>query len=254
MHPQKPRNPGKEPRGIRMIEVWMHDERRDLAEHHDARSLAQTCRERWRQFRHTAGTVSSSTVIKIIAGEFRSRILEAPEGEDVTRPMMGRVKEAIFNHLRGRIDGARILDLFAGVGTMGLECVSRGAAEVVMVERDRTVHKFLDYNCKFLGVEGRATAVLADALGPVALARAPKPVDIVFLDPPYALMEDPKTRASVLEQAARTRELFASSGFLVLRSPIRFGASEEAIPGFHGPEVHQYAKTMFVLLYSPKRD
>ena len=191
-------------------------------------------------------------VIKIIAGEFRSRTLQAPEGEDITRPMMGRVKEAIFNHLRGRVEGARVLDLFAGVGTMGLECVSRGAAEVVMVERDRLIHKFLEYNCKNLQVEGRATAVLADALGPVALARAPKPIDIVFLDPPYALMEDEKTRASVLEQAARTRELFAESGFLVLRSPIRFGAEEEAIAGFHGPEVFKFAKSMFVMLYSPK--
>ena len=136
-----------------------------------------------REFRHRgAHRIIPLPVIKILSGEFRSRTLEAPEGEDITRPMMGRVKESIFNHLRGRIEGARILDLFAGVGTMGLECVSRGAAEVVMVERDRMIHKFLDYNCKNLRVETRATAVLADALGPVALARAPKPVDIVFLD------------------------------------------------------------------------
>jgi len=206
-----------------------------------------------REFRHRgAHRIIPLPVIKILSGEFRSRTLEAPEGEDITRPMMGRVKESIFNHLRGRIEGARILDLFAGVGTMGLECVSRGAAEVVMVERDRMIHKFLDYNCKNLRVETRATAVLADALGPVALARAPKPVDIVFLDPPYALMEDEKTRASVLEQAGRTRELFADSGFLVLRSPILWGEDGQKLEGFNGPEVHKFTKSMFVLLYSPR--
>ena len=76
--------------------------------------------------------------------------------------------------------------------------------------------------------------------------------DIVFLDPPYALMEDEKTRASVLEQAVRTRELFADSGFLVLRSPILWGEDGQKLEGFNGPEVHKFTKSMFVLLYSPR--
>jgi 16S rRNA (guanine966-N2)-methyltransferase len=127
-------------------------------------------------------------VLKIISGEYRSRILLTPEGEDRTRPMVARVKESVFAMLHGWFKGARVLDLFAGVGTVGLECASRGAAEVVMIERDREVFRYLEHNIKTLGCEERAIAVQADALGPTALARSPKPVDLVFMDPPYALM------------------------------------------------------------------
>ena len=68
---------------------------------------------------------------KIISGDFRTRILLTPEGEDRTRPMTARVKESVFAMLHGWFQGARVLDLFAGVGTVGLECVSRGASEVL---------------------------------------------------------------------------------------------------------------------------
>jgi 16S rRNA (guanine966-N2)-methyltransferase len=193
-------------------------------------------------------------VVKIISGEYRSRILETPEGEDRTRPMTARVKESVFAMLHGWFKDARVLDLFAGVGTVGLECASRGAREVVCIERDREVFRYLEHNIAKLGAGERVTALQADALGPTALARSPKPVELVFMDPPYALMAEPATRKLVLAQAARTLPLFAPKGFLVLRTPVHLEGEERALPGFAGPEVHEYKDDMFVYLYMPKRD
>ena len=190
---------------------------------------------------------------KIISGDFRTRILLTPDGEDRTRPMTARVKESLFAMLQGWFKGARVLDLFAGVGTVGLECVSRGAVEVVMVERDREVFRYLEHNIETLKCRDRAIAIQADALGPTALARSPKPVDLVFMDPPYALMVDPATRKMVMAQAARTLPLFAPKGFLVLRTPVDLDEDERKIPGFKGPESHQYKDDMFVYLYMPDR-
>ena len=165
--------------------------------------------------------------------------------------MTARVKESVFAMLHGWFKDARVLDLFAGIGTVGLECASRGAAEVVMVERDRDVFRYLEHNVKTLKCEDRVTALQADALGPTALARSPKPVDLVFMDPPYALMVEPATRKLVMAQAARTRTLFAPKGFLILRTPVDLDEPEKLIPGFIGPEVHQYKDDMFVYLYMP---
>jgi 16S rRNA (guanine966-N2)-methyltransferase len=190
-------------------------------------------------------------VLKIISGEYRSRQLLTPEGEDRTRPMTARVKESVFAMLHGWFKDARVLDLFAGVGTVGIECASRGAKEVVCIERDRDVFRYLEHNIATIKCGDRVTAVQADALGPTALARSPKPVELVFMDPPYAMMIDPASRKLVLAQAARTRALFAPKGFLVLRTPIDLDESERAIPGFKGPESHQYKDDMWVYLYMP---
>ncbi|MEY3025353.1 MAG: rRNA ((966)-N(2))-methyltransferase RsmD [Planctomycetota bacterium] len=190
-------------------------------------------------------------MLKIISGKYRSRILLTPGGEDRTRPMVARVKESVFSMLHGWFEGARVLDLFAGVGTVGIECVSRGAVEVVMVERDRDVFRYLEHNIETLKCGDRAIALQADALGPTAIARSPKPVDLVFMDPPYALMIEPATRKLVLAQAARTRTLFGDKGFLVLRTPVDLEEPERSIPGFEGPESHRYKDDMWVYLYMP---
>lgn len=190
-------------------------------------------------------------MLKILGGEFRSRILQSPDSAETTRPMTSRTKESIFNLLRGWFDGARVLDLFAGVGTMGLEAVSRGAAQVVLVERDREVAGYLSRNIASLGCGDRAVAIQGDALGPLAIERAPKPVDVVFLDPPYDLMYDAPLRRKVLEQAKRLRSVMAERSFLVLRSPIELPDDEATIEGFDGPEQHRYGSEMLVLLYMP---
>lgn len=163
------------------------------------------------------------------------------------------MKESLFNLLRGWFEDASVLDLFAGVGTMGLEAVSRGARRVVMVERDRKVYQLLKNNIQMLGCEDRAIAIHADALSPAALTSAMKPVDLVFLDPPYRYMEDDKLRQKVIEQAERCRALMGEKGFLVLRSPVGPHEVDLRLKGFEGPEAHSYATDMHVLLYAPLR-
>jgi len=191
------------------------------------------------------------TMLKIIAGEFKSRQLEAPRDASVTRPYPARVREAVFNLLRGWFEGARVLDLFAGVGSMGLEAVSRGAAHVLLVERDKRVYSFLQRNIEALGCGDRAEAMMSDALGPTCLARAPRPLDIAFVDPPYPIMADERRRPMVLAQIARLRGIMGDRGFIILRSPLGPDEADLAIPGFDGPEARQYGDDMWVLLYSP---
>lgn len=189
---------------------------------------------------------------RIIAGTFRSRRLVSPPAEDTaTRPYTDRVKESLFNLLRGWFDDARVLDLFAGVGTMGLEAVSRGAAEVVMIEQHRKIFAMLEQNIAALDCADRARAVHSDALGPSSLLSAPKPVDVVFIDPPYAMMHHEPSRTHVLDQAARLRDVMADPSMLVLRTPLDPDRTDHDIDGFIGPESHRYGSDMFVLLYQP---
>ena len=189
-------------------------------------------------------------MLKILGGEFRSRILESPPDAETTRPITARVKESLFNLLRGWFDEAVVLDLFAGVGTIGLEAVSRGAREVVMIEQDRKISAILRFNVEELGCGDRATVVQADALGPAALAQAPRDCDLVFLDPPYPLWRDEAIRRRVEDLAVRCRSVMKASAFLILRTPEDL-ASDWTLPGFDGPETHQYAEDMFVHLFMP---
>lgn len=203
------------------------------------------------RFYLTAIEVYDDAMLKIIAGEFRSRQLRAPDNDSISRPYSNRLKESLFNLLRGWFNDTTVIDLFAGVGTVGLEAVSRGAKHVYLVERSREIFDALKHNIAMLKCEDRATAVLSDALNPTWMARAPRPADVIFVDPPYELMEDERTRALVLEMIVKARSLMGDQGFVVLRSPIGADKADFAIAGFAGPEEHRYSTEMRVLLYSP---
>lgn len=169
--------------------------------------------------------------------------------------MTDRAKESIFNLLRGWFDDAAVLDLFAGVGTMGLEALSRGASKAVFVERDRAIVRVLQRNIVALRCEARAVVVPGDALHPESLAAAKAAADrfdVVFMDPPYATMEDEPGRARVFSQASRCRALMGDRGFLVLRTPLDPSCHPHAIPDLDGPEVHRFGGEMWVLLYTPR--
>jgi 16S rRNA (guanine(966)-N(2))-methyltransferase RsmD len=185
-----------------------------------------------------------------MGGEHRSRILETPAGADTTRPMTGRVKESIFNILRGWFDDAVVLDLFAGVGTMGLESLSRGARLAIFFERDRTVFDCLKRNITALGVGDRSRPVQGDALSAAVMASLPEPVDVVFMDPPYPIAEQSSGKRKILEQCARLRGSMAERGWLVLRLPYELAEGERTIVGFVGPEIRAFGD-MYIHLYSP---
>ena len=191
-------------------------------------------------------------MLRILAGEYRSRQLQIPEGT-ATRPMGARTKEAIFNILRGWFEGARVLDLFAGVGTMGLEAASLGASRVVCVEQNRQIGEYLRANILTLGCRDRVQWVQTDALGPGSISAAPTPVDVVFVDPPFAMMVDEASRQRIFSHITNLKPTLAEKAFVVLRAPEYYPDLNFAIDGFTGPEVHDYGAEQHVLLYMPDR-
>jgi len=121
--------------------------------------------------------------VRIVGGTLGGRVLRAPTGNS-TRPTSEKVREAIFNILPA-VEGAHVLDVFAGSGAMGIEALSRGAAAATFIDQDRGALKVLRENLATLGVEDRATVIAQDAIA--AVRRVPvQPWQFVFVDPPYA--------------------------------------------------------------------
>ena len=123
--------------------------------------------------------------MRVIAGRYRGRRLQAPPG-DATRPTSDRVREALFSVLAARVSGARVLDLFAGSGALGIEALSRGAAEATFVDTAPAALRAIRANLDAIGVT--ADVRRADArrfLG--SASAAARHYDLVFLDPPYRL-------------------------------------------------------------------
>jgi 16S rRNA (guanine966-N2)-methyltransferase len=133
--------------------------------------------------------------MRIIAGEFRSRNIVSPKGER-TRPTSDRARESLFNVLAHAfdLDGAKVLDLFAGSGALGFEALSRGAAHVTFIEHFMAAREAIDGNIRALNVKERTDVVKLDVYKwlPVAVG----PYDIVFADPPY---DDKRTRRELPE-------------------------------------------------------
>ena len=120
--------------------------------------------------------------MRVVAGELRGRRIEAPPGND-TRPTTDKVREAVFNAL-GSLDllrDARVADLWAGSGALGIEALSRGAAHCTFVERDRAALRVLRGNLDHLGLAGVGKVVAGDAVAQAAALD----VDLVLADPPY---------------------------------------------------------------------
>lgn len=122
--------------------------------------------------------------VRIIGGRWRGTRLDVPDLPGL-RPSSDRVRETLFNWLMPALPGARVLDLFAGTGALGLEAVSRGAASAVLVERDPTLATALQATVVKLDAADKVAVARADALGWLSGARN-QAFDIIFLDPPFA--------------------------------------------------------------------
>jgi 16S rRNA (guanine(966)-N(2))-methyltransferase RsmD len=120
--------------------------------------------------------------MRVITGSARGRRLKELEGLE-TRPTTARVKEGLFSIIQFDIEGRRVLDLFAGTGQLGIEALSRGAAEAVFVEQRRDAVALVRENLAVCGLADRARVVSGDAMN--YLSRGEK-FDLIFLDPPYA--------------------------------------------------------------------
>jgi 16S rRNA (guanine966-N2)-methyltransferase len=160
--------------------------------------------------------------MRIIAGEFGGRRIQAPPGEG-TRPMLDRVREAMFSTLESqlgeRFQDARVLDLFAGTGSLGIEALSRGAASARMVERDAAVARLLQQNVDALGLAERARVVRGDALGSASWGAGER-CELIFFDPPYPMLDDARSKPRVFAALqSLLADRLASGGVLVYHAP-----------------------------------
>ena len=119
--------------------------------------------------------------MRVITGTARGRRLNELKGSD-TRPTTDRVKEGMFNIIQFDIEGRRVLDLFAGTGQLGIECLSRGARSATFVDQRSDAVRLIRENLKLTQLEERATVLLADY---AAALSAGEQYDLIFLDPPY---------------------------------------------------------------------
>jgi 16S rRNA (guanine966-N2)-methyltransferase len=123
--------------------------------------------------------------MRVIGGEFRSRVLKSVPGED-TRPTPDRMRESLFSILATRIHGAVFADLYAGTGAVGIEAISRGARRAIFVESNRAAVSVIRQNLKSLRAEGQAEIRPVRATSMAGSIAA----DIVFVDPPYRLEKE----------------------------------------------------------------
>ena len=174
-------------------------------------------------------------MIRIIAGEFKGRRLKTPAG-DKTRPTADRVREAWFSILQRSLREARVLDLYAGSGALGLEALSRGATTADFVEVHRMSLAALKANIKTLKVEGRTTIHKIEALR-FAEQLHPGQYDVAFADPPYTNVND---------QTARLVAMFRLVPFARV-----FSIEHPADAPIPGDETRRYGDTAVTFIYAP---
>ncbi len=174
--------------------------------------------------------------MRIIAGTHRGRTYLSPEGQN-TRPITDRVKQALFDRLwaHGRLEeDSIVLDLFAGTGSMGLECLSRGVKKVTFVERDKSALKLLRTNIETLKEGSRSVTSASDALSAGMLhTLGAEPLTLVFVDPPYTMTEEEAEAAHVKKQIERLAAKCAPGAWLILRTET--GVSLGEIMGWAPP-------------------
>jgi 16S rRNA (guanine966-N2)-methyltransferase len=151
--------------------------------------------------------------MRVIAGSFKGRRLKPPTWSDL-RPTSDKLRETLFNILAPRIDGARVLDGFAGTGAIGIEALSRGAAHVVFIEKDRRAAALIEDNLSSCGIESGFAIERGDVAVAMRALPAETTFDIIVLDPPY---DHTGIEATLDTSAAR----LAPGGLLVLERATR---------------------------------
>src|SRR5260370_33936 len=164
--------------------------------------------------------------MRVIAGIYRSRVLKSLKGLAL-RPTSDRLRETLFNVLAPSIAGSRFVDLFAGTGAIGIEALSRGAAEVVFIENHAPAATLIRRNLESLGINTGATVLAVDALRGLAMLAARKnsgapAFDHIYLDPPYAAVED----------YSRVLEFLGAADLLAPGGPV----IPQHLPNFYLPE------------------
>jgi 16S rRNA (guanine(966)-N(2))-methyltransferase RsmD len=160
--------------------------------------------------------------MRVIAGRYKGRQLKSPDWPGL-RPTSDKLRETLFNILAPRIDGARVVDGYAGTGAIGIEALSRGAAHVTFVERNRRAVALIEENLKNCGVKEGYTIRDAEIVAALAALPAADAFDLILLDPPY----DSDNVNAALDAAAHH---LAGDGLIVLeRASRRERAASEAL-------------------------
>jgi 16S rRNA (guanine966-N2)-methyltransferase len=175
-------------------------------------------------------TAVPSPSMRIVAGELRGRRLVAPDAR-TTRPTTDKVREAVFNALASLdvVVDARVLDLYAGSGALGIEALSRGAAHCTFVERERAAVRAIDENIATLGLRATTRVVVGDGIATAAGLDA----DLAFADPPYGFDDWPRLLRAV-------------------RAPLLVAEADAEVPaplGWDQGRVKRYGRTWVTFLY-----
>lgn len=182
--------------------------------------------------------------MRIIAGRFKGRTLRTVKDLSV-RPATGRVRQTLFDMLTHRMEfeGARVLDLFAGSGSLGIEALSRGAAEAVFVESGREAADLLEQNLAALGCAGIGEVVRQDAEG--FIGRESGSYSLVFADPPYAFAGTPS-----LPEKIFGRRLVAPGGLLLIEHSAGLDFGESAL--YRAGPKKQFGRTVVTFFHGPE--
>lgn len=207
--------------------------------------------------------------MRIIAGQHRGRRLIGPEDASTTRPITDRVKEALFSRLvslgllpPGRDENeppARVVDIFSGTGSMGLECLSRGAEHCLFLDTDRDAGRRLQQNLETLRLTEQATLRQTSALSPAWVGSLEAhSLAVVFLDPPYAMAEDRATRDLLHQLLANLGPKLEPGGVIVYRTPRSDAAGENAlaqpVADLDGPTTYDYGSMSLHFYQAPLPD
>ena len=163
--------------------------------------------------------------MRVIAGEFRSRPLAAPKGRD-TRPTSDRLRETLFNVLAARVSGSVFLDIYAGSGAVGIEALSRGAAEAIFVEAAEPAMRSIRANLSSLSIRGGYTLEPRSAAAALnRLAASGRAVNLVFLDPPYTDAAEYESTLNLL--GGECRELLAPDAIVIAEHLKKLNLAED---------------------------
>ncbi len=189
--------------------------------------------------------------MRIVAGAMRGRELSTPAGE-ATRPTAARAREALFAILVD-VSDARVLDLYAGSGALGLEALSRGAEQLVLVESSKAAQRAIRTNLSTLGVESRATLLPLRAEASLRALERLAPFSLVFADPPWA---DAQAALAVLEKLASS-SLLAPAARLVLEHAARTPPLQKPGSRLNSTDTRRWgdtAVTIFEVIEVPSSD
>jgi len=157
--------------------------------------------------------------VRIIGGTARGRRLKSPSSK-VVRPVSARLRQSLFSIITGELDSAEVLDLFAGIGSFGLEALSRGAGRCVFVERSPACATALRTNIEELGFADRSKVLQADALGALKAFEVSRAgFDVAFVDPPYEVTDDPRKSGTIFSGLERAAEngVFREGALVMVR-------------------------------------